>query len=90
MKYYYIEIEERNGEQEYRQPSSVAIDGRKNIEKYADDLAKGWYGGSDEDYTEPEKDGDTYYHLGGTIAISVGRIKEITKDEYDVLKKFCI
>jgi hypothetical protein len=82
-KYYFITINERNGEQEYIQYHICQLSSRKAIDKYVDNLLKMWY---DSNTLEFEDGG--YYHLGGSIHVSVSCWREITEIEYQLLKRF--
>lgn len=77
MKYWFLNIEIRNGEYEYNSLSLHT--GKFNAEEYV----KGFYNDDGE-----ESDNGEYYFNGGEVACSIKKLKEITKKEYDVLRKF--
>lgn len=82
-----VHLEEHNGEQEYRQHMLVEMDhdvDEVDIKEAADDIAKTWYDGGS--YFE---DG-LYWFLGGTIAVRVTDIQEVSDLEYEILKKYNI
>jgi hypothetical protein len=84
VKHILIELEERNGEQEYRQFALRTIGSRvKNYNKIGDKIAKEWYASF-----KPEKYDNGYFHLGGTIFVEVKTIQDITEQEYKTLSKF--
>lgn len=83
MKYFYIEIEERNGEYEYRHKVVRSCPLNVNPDKFFDDnLAGSWYGG------EVDKEDDGYYYNGGEVFVELTRVEEITKEEFDILNKY--
>ena len=90
MKYYFMTIEERNGEQEYIFRHVCGLE--DNPETYLDELCQNWYGDMDDEEIEeediPQKEDGGYYLLGGCVFVSPGRIEEITEEEYNVLNKF--
>lgn len=83
MKYYYLEIFERNGNYEYHHKhvhTSDEFEDGQTPEEFAEDRAKNFY-------TEGDPEGDYYWHYGELIT-KVYCIKEIPKEEYDVLNKY--
>lgn len=81
-KYLFIQIEERNGEQEYtfRIVREVPIDA--DNDEIAEHEAKTWYG------DEAEENDGRYEFFGGSIVTSVDSVREISKTDYDVLTKY--
>jgi len=96
MKYLFIQLEERNGEQEYTQEVLQEVENDADNNAVADELARTWYSNEDveDDDDESETGGEwdeaagEYYHLGGCIAVSVKAIREIPKKHYDILKQY--
>jgi len=84
MKYLLIEIEERNGEQEYRQHYLKTYSGKKTNEQVADQVCSKWYMGKSEHVD------DMYYFDGGSIGASVLSVKEIPKEHFEILKLYNI
>ena len=84
-KYYFITINERNGEQEYHISIVRELSSRKSIEKLANEIAKRWY---DTYNSKPEFEDGGYYHLHGCIHVSVSCWREITEIEYHLLNRF--
>lgn len=85
-KYILIELEERNGEQEYRQHVRKKIEKDVKPEDIADYVARTWY----EEGENAEASDGGYYHLGGRIFVKVESITEITEQEFNVLQKLSI
>jgi len=86
-KYFYYEIFERNGNYEYTHKgvtSFVPEECELSPEEWIEDRAKTFY-------SEGEKEivGNNvfYWHFGELVTRNDG-IKEITKEEYEVLRKF--
>ncbi len=81
-KYIFLILEIRNGEYEYESLTIHEIDSRKNSDEFAEKYASNFYGskGKKEDYG--------YYFNNGEVAVEVKYVKEATKAEYEVLKKF--
>lgn len=75
-------LEVRDGEREYHCHNVHSIPLEKTLEEFSNDYAKSFY--SSEAY---EEDGG-YYHFGGEVHVSVHSYKEITQEEFDVLKRF--
>lgn len=89
MKYLFIEIHERNGEQEYTQPMIKEIKDSDNPADVAKETAKTWY----DEYNNMEildegTDFEAYEFFAGCIITSVSSHREITAAEYNVLKRF--
>lgn len=84
MKYVYRTFRERNGEYEYTHKGVHELDDNVNINKFLDDYISQWY------YLCPKgrKEDGGYYFNGGEVWIGVSNYKEITKEEYDILKKY--
>ena len=80
MRYWFVAIETRCGEYEFM--TKVAIAERSNKDFDAEEYARGFYGG------EMYEDDARYYFNGGEIACCVYDCKEITKEEFSVLRKF--
>lgn len=97
MKYYLFELIEQNGEQEYRQNVIQEIeDDIKPMDRLTD-LCLNWYdeSGEDEedDLSERRKElirNGSLDFLGGTIIVTPAGYTQITKEEYDIFKKYNI
>lgn len=85
LKYYFIRINERNGEQEYSIPIIRQLGKRKSIEKYMKDVIRTWYNSYS---TKPEFADDGYYHLGGSIHVKIDHWCEISEKEFNILTRF--
>ena len=81
MKYYIAEITERNGEFEYNTKYLFATYCEPN--EYTNNVAMEWRGGDEDDWDE---DHMGYWYDGSLIFD--GGSKEISKDDFDVLKKY--
>ena len=81
MKYYIAEITERNGDFEYDTKYLFAT--YCEPDEYSNNVAMEWRGGDEDDWDE-DLNG---YWCDGSI-ICDGGSKEITKDDFDVLKKY--
>ena len=81
MKYYIAEITERNGEFGYNTKYLFATDGKPD--EYSNNVAMEWRG-SDKDDWDEDLEG---YWCDGTLIFDGGS-KEISKDDFDVLKKY--
>ena len=80
-KHYLAELEEQHGEYEHTTKFIFKTDG--NPLKYADHIAKTWYGYDD---AEPA-DGGGYWQ-GGEIISKVGEVKKVSFEDFKVLKKY--
>lgn len=80
MKYWFLKIHIQNGEYEHDSIGLHQTKGEKEFD--AEDYVSEFY---------PNKAWDSdgvHYFNGGEIACSVYELKEITKQEYNTLKKF--
>lgn len=84
-KYVFLSIETRDGEREYTQDRVHRIDKEDSIDKFADEFVKTYF--DDEDEESGEEDGG-YYQLGGQVHCSVKKVMEISKEDYEVLKRY--
>lgn len=82
MKYWFLNIAIQDGEHEHNSLSVHITKGNKEFD--AEDYLNDFYGNSE----DTERDGDWFYYQGGSIACNLERLEEITKAEYEVLKKF--
>lgn len=99
-RYYLIDIQERNGEQEYRQHMLVEtpITDTATPEEIADNVVRGWYPENDDDddsddnapASKKEMEDGGYYFNGGALFAEVTDIRELTEEEYSVLSKYNI
>lgn len=82
-KFVFISLEERNGEREYTHNIVREIPEKTDAWDYGDkNLAAQWYA------DDADEQDDGYYFNGGEVCVSVKGARDITKEEYDVLKKF--
>ena len=81
-KFILIEMKVQNGEYEYRLKSVHEISARKNVDKFANDYAKTFYGNLS------YSDGDTHYFNGGEVAVRAGATNILTKEQYDILNRY--
>lgn len=82
-KYFVINLEERNGEQTYRQHVLTTGTSRTNTDKMVDKILRKWYD------SKPESDGfGGYYHLSGCVHIRFRGLSEVSQAEYEVLTKY--
>ncbi|MEI6487728.1 MAG: hypothetical protein WCP52_02130 [Bacteroidota bacterium] len=85
LKYIFISLKIRNGEYEYTSISVNQISSRKSTEKFGRDYAMNFYGEKPFQFTPGEQ---WYYFHGGSVAVKLTTVEEISKEEYDVLDKF--
>ena len=81
-KHYIAEVEEHHGE--YEHTTKYLFKTAGDPFEYADNVSKTWYGNE-----EAEKDeySNGYWHNGEIIS-SVGEVKEVSPEHYNVLKKY--
>ena len=84
MKYYFKEIGVRTGEYEFELKSTHTCDEDQDINNILDEYIQDFYGGECEDMFDNEE----YYFFGGEVAVCLNRVTEVTKEEYEVLKKY--
>jgi len=82
-KCYIAEIEERNGEYEYR--TKYLFKTSEDPDKYNDNVAKTWRGDDDNEYDEDSNG----YWSGGTL-MCPGDVKKISPEHFKVLKKYLV
>jgi hypothetical protein len=89
-KFIFLSMQIRNGEYEHSSESVHEIPACKTIRKFGQEYAKDFYGTPPKafQYNDKIDPDDWWYFNGGEIAARVRRIEEITKEEYDVLKRF--
>jgi hypothetical protein len=87
VKYLFIKIEERNGEQEYTSKMVRTVNSSvKNIEKFVTDtLLKVWY---NDDNAKKVRGEDWYEFFGGCIMARLESVEEISKEDFDVLNRY--
>lgn len=88
MKYLFIQIHERNGEQEYTQPLVREIKDTDKPDDVAKEIAKTWYCDNDCEVLDEGTDLEAYEFFAGCIITSVSSYREITESDYKVLRKF--
>ena len=81
MKYYIGKIHERNGEFEYTTKYLFDTDGKPD--EYSNNVAMEWRCVDEDNWDEDHKG----YWCDGTLIFDGGS-KEISKDDFDVLKKY--
>jgi hypothetical protein len=84
MRYFFKEIKVRTGEYEFEQRSTHTCEDNEDIDKILDDYIQDYYSNECEDMFDNEE----YYFFGGEVAVSLNNVTEITKEEYEVLRKF--
>lgn len=83
MRHYFIgQLEERNGEYEYKVPVRLIAASREIASKALEKTAQNWYG----DYSQKYNDG--YYFYSGEICVCAGGCKEISKSAYDEISGY--
>jgi len=82
-KYYIAEVKEQHGE--YEHTTKYLFKTAGDPFEYAENTAKTWYG--DED-AEKDEYSNGYWQNGGDILSSVGEVKEVSLEHYNVLKKY--
>lgn len=87
-KFVFLQIGVRTGEYEFDSKSLHEVNHRTNITKFSQKYAKGFYSGKPFQYNSPpDPDGEWYFNAGEVCAW-VDKVEEISKEEYDVMKKF--
>ncbi len=83
MKYFILKIFERNGEREYTHKvlTQMPKNAELSPEEFLEETARTFYEESE------EKDGDYWWHFGELVTRG-DSITEVTKKEYDILKKY--
>lgn len=81
-RFFVWNIEETNGEYEYTHKGVVALEENESPIEWLDVYTSGFYADGD-----GEKQDDGYSFDGGILCFP-GEIKEVSKDEYDVLVKY--
>ena len=85
QRFYTYSIDERNGEYEYTHKGVVALDDGTSPDEWLEDYTKDFYGGGE---GEPDESQDGGYWFNGEILCWAGGTQEISKDEFDVVKKY--
>jgi hypothetical protein len=81
-RFYVYNIYERNGEHEYNHKSVIQLDADQDPDKWLEDYTSDFYGGGS------EKEGDSYWFNGWTFLCEAHGMTEISKDEFDVVKRY--
>lgn len=83
MKYFILRIFERNGNFEYTHKILTQMPDNSELtpEEFLDEKARTFY-----EYSE-NKDGEYWWHFGELVTRG-DKITEVTKEEYDILKKY--
>lgn len=92
MKYYYRHVNVRHGEYTFDLKRAVQLPADMKPQEWFEDHCKDFYGEADEhDYYQggnlKGKYIGTWFH-GGQIFVKPIEIKEVTKEEYEVLNKY--
>lgn len=82
LKYYIAEVEEQQGE--YTHTTKYLFKTAGDPFKYAENTSKTWYG---DEEAEKDENSDGYWQ-NGEILSSVGEVKEVSIEDYKVLKKY--
>lgn len=82
QRFYIYSIDERNGEYEYTHKGAVQLDDETKPDEWLEEYTKDFYGGGDGE----EEDGG--YWFNGEIMCFAGGMTEISKDEFDVTKRY--
>lgn len=85
QRFYTYCIDERNGEREYAHKGVVALDDGTSPDEWLENYTKDFYGGGE---GKPDEDHDGGYWFNGEILCWAGGTTEISKDEFDVLKRY--
>lgn len=84
MKYYVGTMRENNGGKEYNHTVVFELPDHVGTPEAAlENMARDWYSEDD-----PEQEGATYMFDCGGIAVTPECYKEVTEQEYEVLKKY--
>lgn len=81
-KFAYVVLTIQNGEHSYSSKSVHMIGKDVDLDEYGKECARDFYG------TEAEENDGAFYFEGGSLAVSVLEVQEITKQEFQVLDKF--
>jgi hypothetical protein len=90
MKYYYRVIGVRTGEFEFELKSTAVLSADVNPREHFTNVAKTFYHNTG-DSPEGEQwfeNKEEFYFFGGEVCAWLDSYKEITKEQYDVLKEF--
>lgn len=82
MKYLFVKLEVQDGENRHTLKSVHEIPDDKGENEFGEEHASEFYG------TSEKGEGDWYEFYGGSIAVRCTANTVITKDEYNVLKKY--
>ena len=83
LKYYIAEVEEQQGE--YTHTTKYLFKTAGDPFKYADNVSKNWYNG---EKAEKDEYSNGYWQNGGDILSSVGEVKQVSIEDYEVLTKY--
>ena len=83
LKYYIAEVEAQQGE--YTHTTKYLFKTAGDPFAYADKISKNWYNG---EKAEKDEYSNGYWHNGGDILSSVGEVKQVSIEDYKVLKKY--
>jgi hypothetical protein len=82
-KHYIAEVEEQHGE--YEHTTKYLFKTAGNPFEYAENVSKTWYG---DEEVEKDEYSNGYWQNGGDILSTVGQVKEVSLEHYNVLKKY--
>jgi hypothetical protein len=80
-KHYIAEVEEQHGE--YEHTTKYLFKTAGDPFEYAENISKTWYG-----FEEPDPADNGGYWQNGEIISSVGEVKKVSLEHYNVLKKY--
>jgi len=83
LKYYIAEVEEQQGE--YTHTTKYLFKTAGDPFKYAENTSKTWYG---DEEAEKDEYSNGYWQNGGDILSSVGEVKQVSIEDYEVLNKY--
>ena len=83
LKYYIAEVEAQQGE--YTHTTKYLFKTAGDPFKHAEETARTWYGG---EKVEKDEYSNGYWQNGGEVLTSVGDVKSIPIEHYNVLKKY--
>jgi hypothetical protein len=88
-KYIFIDLLVRHGEYEFNCQSVHEVGSKADKDKWATRYAKNFYNTSGDNKPDVfDNDPGTFYFNCMDVAVQVDDYKEITKEEYNILKRF--
>jgi hypothetical protein len=80
QRFYIYDIHERNGEYEYNHKHPVQLDADQNPDEWLEEYTSEFYGEGDKE--------DDYYWFNGELICTPYGMTEISKDEFNVVKRY--